>query len=91
MPANALFTPEECGGLLDAEELRTRIHHHLMAHPNLTAFEIARALHLLHPAGAGANRVRRSLLEMEDDGEAIPTPGPRAAGDARLTTRWEAA
>ena len=70
------------------EDLRMEIHRHLMAYPMLTAYEIARALHLDCPRGAGQNRVRYQLRLMEDDGEAEQVPGPRSVGDKRSAIRW---
>jgi hypothetical protein len=72
------------------DDLRVMVHRHLMAYPMLTVFEIARALRLEHPAGAGPARVRRLLLVMEGDGEAVRHEGPRAPGDHRKAIRWEA-
>jgi Family of unknown function (DUF6283) len=50
-------------------ELRVRVHRHLRLYPNLTSYEIARAL------GAGQAVVRRQLRLMEGDGEALKVEG----------------
>jgi hypothetical protein len=72
------------------DELRVLIHAHLRLHPNLTAFEIARALQVPNPNQGGQSRVRRQLVRMEDAGEAQRTVGPKDAGDQRPTARWTA-
>lgn len=85
----ALFAlPETPVNCTAGEDLRMEVHRHLMACPMLTAYEIARALHLEHPRGAGSNRVRYQLRLMEDDGEAEQVLGPRVAGDRRTAIRW---
>ena len=87
----ALFAlPETPVNRTAGEDLRMEVHRHLMACPMLTAYEIARALHLDCPRGAGQNRVRYQLRLMEDDGEAEQVPGPRSAGDKRTAIRWVA-
>ena len=73
-----------------ADELRVRIHAHLKQHPNLTCFEIARALGLPNPRDNGQSRVRVQLTRMEADGEAVRTVGPKCEGDRRPTARWTA-
>lgn len=82
--------PEVTVNHVTGEDLREEIHRHLMKYPHLTAFEIARALHLERPGSTGYTRVRRQLLLMEDDGEAEKTTGPRSAGDHRTAVRWVA-
>lgn len=72
------------------DDLRTAIRQHLKAHPHLTTCEIARALRLAHPRGAGKERVARQLRLMEGDGEARHALGVRHAGDQRAATRWAA-
>lgn len=66
-----------------ADELRVRIHQHLKAHPDLTVYEIARALK------ASESSVRIRLKAMKSDGEASSTTEKRL-GDSRPTTRWSA-
>ena len=70
------------------EDLRAQVHAHLMKYPGLTAYEIARALRLACPRGAGQVKVRRQLLHMEDDGEADQATGWRTPGDKRPAIRW---
>lgn len=72
------------------DELRVRIHAHLRQHPNLTAFEIARVLQLPNPRHGGQATVRRQLIRMEHDGEAVRSVGPKDDGDRRPTARWRA-
>lgn len=80
--------PETPVSHAEGEDLRAEVHRHLMEHPMLTASEIARALHLDCPRGAGQNKVRYQLRLMEDDGEAEQVPGPRPAGGRRTAIRW---
>lgn len=68
-----------------AEPLRVRIHQYLRRHPASIAVEVAAGLDLDSPAGWAA--VRRTLLTMERDGEAVRHRGT----DGRTANRWEAA
>jgi len=74
-------------GRLSGDDLRVLVHRHLRENPMLTAFEVARALRLPN----GADRVRRQLLAMEGDGEAVRHEVPRAPGDCRKSVKREAA
>ena len=87
-PATLFDLPEAPVSHIAGEDLRAEVHRHLMEHPMLTACEIARALHLDCPRGAGQNKVRYQLRLMEDDGEAEQVRGPRSAGDKRIAIRW---
>ena len=87
-PMTALFETEVAVNNAAGEELREQVHRHLMRYPMLTAYEIARALNLACPRGAGQNKVKRQLVLMEDDGEAEKRPGWRDRGDHRPAIRW---
>lgn len=67
-----------------AVELRVRIHRHLKTYPCLTANQVARAL------DAPDSSVRKLLLVMEADGEAMPETTPKSADTSRPVTRWTA-
>ena len=67
-----------------ADELRVRIRRHLLQHPGLTSFEIARALKV------GEVVVRRRLKAMEADGEAEPETTPKGPATSTPVTRWKA-
>ena len=84
----ALFETGQVVNNAAGEDLREQIHRHLMRSPMLTAYEIARALNLACPRGAGRKRVQRQLVLMEDDGEAEKVPGWRDRGDRRPAVRW---
>lgn len=88
-------SPGQCKSFAPAEpaapELRVRIHQHLRRYPDLTAFEIARALSISTPGGKPDQyRVRTALKAMKAEGEAASATTPKQAGTSRPATRWKA-
>jgi hypothetical protein len=88
-PADVLTADNEVN-YATGDDLRVQVHEHLRQYPGLTAYEIARALHLPWPQGGGQDKVRRQLRIMAADGEASGVTGPRGDGDRRTAVRWVA-
>ena len=66
-------------------ERREQIYQHLREHPDLTAYELSRALGL-----ASAGGTFSTLKAMLGDGEVSWHEGPRGQGDRRPSIKWRA-
>lgn len=88
----AVCGPPETTGKREADaELRARVLAHISRYPDLTAFEIARALGLRTPNGFSRKAVFRQLTVLEAGCMAVRKLVPRHPGDCRPSITWSPA